>query len=503
MRVKSLLCVFFLLLMAGGVFAQVQTGSAYPKREFRAAWIQSVNGQFRGMPTEKLKQNLIGQLNSLQKAGINAIIFQVRPEADALYASRLEPWSRFLTGVQGKAPEPYWDPMQFMIDECHKRGMEFHAWINPYRTKTTLKSELAPNHVYNIHPEWFVTYGDQLYFDPALPESRRHICMVVSDIVSRYDVDAIHMDDYFYPYPIKGKDFPDDASFARFGGGFSNKGDWRRSNVNVLIKKLHETIREIKPWVKFGVSPYGIYRNESSDPLGSKTKGLQNYDDLYADVLLWAREGWIDYNIPQIYWHIGHPVADYETLVKWWARNTENRPLFIGQSVMNTVQNADPKNPSINQLPRKMALQRAYQTIGGSCQWPASAVVENAGKYRDALIAEYHKYPALPPVFDFMDNEAPAKVRKMKPVWTEDGYILFWTAPKYKEEMNRAVQYVVYRFNDKEKVNIDDPSHIVAITCDNFYKLPYEDGKTKYRYVVTALDRLHNESKSVGKKIKL
>ena len=503
MRVKSLLCVFFLLLMAGGVFAQVQTGSAYPKREFRAAWIQSVNGQFRGMPTEKLKQNLIGQLNSLQKAGINAIIFQVRPEADALYASRLEPWSRFLTGVQGKAPEPYWDPMQFMIDECHKRGMEFHAWINPYRTKTTLKSELAPNHVYNIHPEWFVTYGDQLYFDPALPESRRHICMVVSDIVSRYDVDAIHMDDYFYPYPIKGKDFPDDASFARFGGGFSNKGDWRRSNVNVLIKKLHETIREIKPWVKFGVSPYGIYRNESSDPLGSKTKGLQNYDDLYADVLLWAREGWIDYNIPQIYWHIGHPVADYETLVKWWARNTENRPLFIGQSVMNTVQNADPKNPSINQLPRKMALQRAYQTIGGSCQWPASAVVENVGKYRDALIAEYHKYPALPPVFDFIDNEAPAKVRKMKPVWTEDGYILFWTAPKYKEEMNRAVQYVVYRFNDKEKVNIEDPSHIVAITRDNFYKLPYEDGKTKYRYVVTALDRLHNESKSVGKKIKL
>ena len=503
MRVKSLLCVFFLLLMAGGVFAQVQTGSAYPKREFRAAWIQSVNGQFRGMPTEKLKQNLIGQLNSLQKAGINAIIFQVRPEADALYASRLEPWSRFLTGVQGKAPEPYWDPMQFMIDECHKRGMEFHAWINPYRTKTTLKSELAPNHVYNIHPEWFVTYGDQLYFDPALPESRRHICMVVSDIVSRYDVDAIHMDDYFYPYPIKGKDFPDDASFARFGGGFSNKGDWRRSNVNVLIKKLHETIREIKPWVKFGVSPFGIYRNESSDPLGSKTKGLQNYDDLNADVLLWAREGWIDYNIPQIYWHIGHPVADYETLVKWWARNTENRPLFIGQSVMNTVQNADPKNPSINQLPRKMALQRAYQTIGGSCQWPASAVVENVGKYRDALIAEYHKYPALPPVFDFIDNEAPAKVRKMKPVWTEDGYILFWTAPKYKEEMNRAVQYVVYRFNDKEKVNIDDPSHIVAITRDNFYKLPYEDGKTKYRYVVTALDRLHNESKSVGKKIKL
>lgn len=497
------LILLLALFLATGVGAQIQQQSPYPKREFRGAWIQAVNGQFRGIPTEKLKQTLIDQLNSLQGAGINAIIFQVRPEADALYASQLEPWSRFLTGVQGQAPSPYWDPMQFMIDECHKRGMEFHAWINPYRVKTSLKSELAANHLYNIHPEWFVTYNNQLYFDPTLPESRRHICMVVADIVSRYDVDAIHMDDYFYPYPAKGVDFPDDASFARYGGGFTNRADWRRSNVNILIQKIHETIRGLKPWVKFGISPFGIYRNEKNDPLGSKTNGLQNYDDLYADVLLWARNGWVDYNIPQIYWQIGHPAADYETLVKWWAKNTENRPLFIGQSVMNTVQNADPKNPSINQLPRKMALERAYQTIGGSCQWPASAVVENAGKYRDALVQEYHKYPALVPVFDFMDDKAPGKVRKVKKVWTEDGYMLFWTAPKAKDEMDRAVQYVVYRFDGKEKVNIDDASHIVAITRNNFYKLPYDDGKTKYRYVVTALDRLHNESKSVSKKVKL
>ena len=497
------LILLLALFLATGVGAQIQQQSPYPKREFRGAWIQAVNGQFRGIPTEKLKQTLIDQLNSLQGAGINAIIFQVRPEADALYASQLEPWSRFLTGVQGQAPSPYCDPMQFMIDECHKRGMEFHAWINPYRVKTSLKSELAANHLYNIHPEWFVTYNNQLYFDPALPESRRHICMVVADIVSRYDVDAIHMDDYFYPYPAKGVDFPDDASFARYGGGFTNRADWRRSNVNILIQKIHETIRGLKPWVKFGISPFGIYRNEKNDPLGSKTNGLQNYDDLYADVLLWARNGWVDYNIPQIYWQIGHPAADYETLVKWWAKNTENRPLFIGQSVMNTVQNADPKNPSINQLPRKMALERADLTIGVSWQWPASAVVENSGMYRDAVVHEYHKYPALVPVFDFMDDKAPGKVRKVKKVWTEDGYMLFWTAPKAKDEMDRAVQYVVYRFDGKEKVNIDDASHIVAITRNNFYKLPYDDGKTKYRYVVTALDRLHNESKSVSKKVKL
>ena len=497
MRVKSLLCVFFLLLMAGGVFAQVQTGSAYPKREFRAAWIQSVNGQFRGMPTEKLKQNLIGQLNSLQKAGINAIIFQVRPEADALYASRLEPWSRFLTGVQGKAPEPYWDPMQFMIDECHKRGMEFHAWINPYRTKTTLKSELAPNHVYNIHPEWFVTYGDQLYFDPALPESRRHICMVVSDIVSRYDVDAIHMDDYFYPYPIKGKDFPDDASFARFGGGFSNKGDWRRSNVNVLIKKLHETIREIKPWVKFGVSPFGIYRNESSDPLGSKTKGLQNYDDLYADVLLWAREGWIDYNIPQIYWEIGHPAADYITLIQWWNKNAtrEGTHLYIGQNVARTMK--------ADQLTRKMLYERSLSKVKGNCFWPANEILWNNKGVADSLKQNYHRYPALIPAYTHLHNRAPQEVKKLKAEWTAQGYMLHWQAEQSKTNPELASYFVIYRFENKEPVNLDDPSKIVAVTRETNYLLPYDDGKRKYRYVVTAVDRFHNENQGKSKKVKL
>ena len=497
--------LFFLwaLLMACGLQAQGIGQSRYPKREFRAAWIQTVNGQFKGMSPERMRATLIGQLDTLRAAGINAIIFQVRPEADAFYSSKLEPWSRYLTGEQGRAPQPGWDPLAFMIEECHKRCMELHAWINPYRAKTTLSARLAPTHVYNIHPEWFVTYGDQLFFDPAIPQNREFICQVVKDIVTRYDVDAIHMDDYFYPYPVKGVEFADSASYARWGGGFDNVGDFRRSNVNLLIRKIHETVRSVKPWVKFGVSPFGIYRNQSSDPLGSRTRGLQNYDDLYADVLLWAREGWIDYNIPQIYWQIGHPVADYAELVDWWAKHTENRPLFIGQSVMNTVQNADPTNPNINQLPRKMAMQRSYQSIGGSCQWYADAVVKNVGKYRDALMSSYHKYPALPPVFDFMDNDAPGKVRKLKPMWTEDGYILFWTAPKYKDEMNRAVYYVVYRFADKEKVDIDDASHIVAITPQPWYKLPYVDGKTKYRYVVTAVDRLHNESRSAKKKVKL
>lgn len=497
------LILLLALFLATGVGAQIQQQSPYPKREFRGAWIQAVNGQFRGIPTEKLKQTLIDQLNSLQGAGINAIIFQVRPEADALYASQLEPWSRFLTGVQGQAPSPYWDPMQFMIDECHKRGMEFHAWINPYRVKTSLKSELSPNHLYNIHPEWFVTYNNQLFFDPALPESRRHICMVVADIVSRYDVDAIHMDDYFYPYPNPGEDFPDHVSFAQYGRGYSNKADWRRDNVNVLIKEIHETVRECKPWVKFGVSPFGIYRNKKNDPNGSDTRGLQNYDDLYADVLMWINNGWVDYNIPQIYWEIGHPAADYDNLIHWWAKHAASRPLFIGQDVMRTVNKADARNPLQNQMPAKMKLQRSLPTVQGSCQWYAAAVVDNAGNYRTMLEKEYHRYPALIPESPFMDDKAPGKVKKVKMVWTYEGPVLFWTAPKAKDEMDKAVQYVVYRFDKKEKVNLDDASHIVAITRDHFYPLPYNDGKTKYQYVVTALDRLHNESKGTKKKVKL
>ena len=502
MKLKNYLLLLALLLVVG-VRAQVPSGNKYPKREFRGAWIQAVNGQFRGIPTERLKQILISQLNSLQEAGINAIIFQVRPEADALYASQHEPWSRFLTGTQGQMPSPMWDPMQFMIEECQKRNMEFHAWINPYRVKTSLKNKLAPEHIYHQHPEWFVTYGDQLYFDPALPESREHICKIVTDIVSRYDVDAIHMDDYFYPYPNPGEDFPDHVSFAQYGRGYSNKADWRRDNVNVLIKEIHETVRECKPWVKFGVSPFGIYRNKKNDPNGSDTRGLQNYDDLYADVLMWINNGWVDYNIPQIYWEIGHPAADYDNLIHWWARHAASRPLFIGQDVMRTVNKADARNPLQNQMPAKMKLQRSLPTVQGSCQWYAAAVVDNAGNYRTMLEKEYHRYPALIPESPFMDDKAPGKVKKVKMVWTYEGPVLFWTAPKAKDEMDKAVQYVVYRFDKKEKVNLDDASHIVAITRDHFYPLPYNDGKTKYQYVVTALDRLHNESKGTKKKVKL
>ena len=498
MKIKTLLSLLLFVCAAAILPAQ-----DFPKREFRGAWIQAVNGQFKGMPAEKMKQTLTSQLDVLQKAGINAIIFQVRVEGDALYASKYEPWSRYLTGVQGQAPAPQWDPLAFMVDECHKRGMELHAWINPYRAKTKGTTALAGNHPAKLYPNRFIEYDGQLYFDPGYPENRAYICKIVKDIVERYDVDAIHMDDYFYPYPAKGKEIRDDVSFAQYGTGYANRADWRRNNVNQLIQDLHRTIRETKPWVKFGISPFGIYRNQKSDPKGSKTNGLQNYDDLYADIILWVDNGWVDYTIPQIYWEIGHPAADYQELVQWWAQHAGNRPLFIGQDVMRTVQKPDLQNPNIHQQARKMQLQRAQPAIEGSCQWYAAAVVDNVGNYREALSRHYHRYPALQPLFPFMDKKAPKKVRKLKPVWMEDGYILCWTAPKARHEMDRAILYVVYRFAKGEKRNLDDPSKIVTITRDTFYKLPYEDGKTTYYYVVTALDHLQNESKAAKKKVKL
>lgn len=479
--------------------------SAYAqKREFRGAWIQCVNGQFQGMSTATMQQTLQSQLDELQKDGVNAIIFQVRPECDALYPSKYEPWSRFLTGVQGKAPSPYWDPLQWMIDQCHKRGMELHAWINPYRAKTKSTTALASNHIAITNPERVFTYDNQYILNPGMPENRDYICKVVDDIVSRYDIDGLHIDDYFYPYPAPGMVIPDDAEYAKYNNGIKDRGDWRRYNVDLFIEQLGKSIHKTKPWVKFGVSPFGIYRNKKSDPLnGSETNGLQNYDDLYADVLRWVNNGWIDYCVPQLYWQIGHPAADYTTLIKWWNKHAGNRPLYIGEDVERTVKFPDLQNPKINQMPAKYALHKQMNNVEGTVLWYAKAAVDNIGNYGTLLRTSYWRNPALQPLMPFIDDKAPKKPRKLKPVWTEDGLVLFWTAPKGKGWKDEAHKYVVYRFAKGENVNTNSENHIVAITSDTFLKLPYNDGKNKYTYVVTALDRMSNESKAVKKKIKL
>ena len=470
------------------------TITAQPKREFRGAWIQCVNGQFRGVGTKTMQETLTYQLDELQKDGCNVIIFQVRPECDALYQSAIEPWSYYLTGQQGKAPQPYWDPLAWMVEQCHKRGMELHAWINPYRAKTKVAHANAVNHVVSQHPERCFEYDGLTLLNPALKENRDYICQVVTDILERYDVDGLHIDDYFYPYPTPGISIPDDAYFRANPQGFTDKDDWRRNNVNLFIEQLWATIRTVKPWVKFGVSPFGIYRNEKNDPNGSKTNGLQNYDQLYADVLLWVKNGWVDYCVPQIYWEIGNKAADYDELIHWWDKYCTKTTLVIGEDVERTVK--------FNQMARKMALHAELPNVKGTVLWYAKAVVDNVGNYGTRLRELYWRNPALQPVMKHIDNKAPKKPRKVQAVDIEGQKVLFWTAPKGEGWKDAAANYVVYRFNQGDKVTVDDASKIVAITSDTHYEMPRETPGTKCTYAVTALDRMQNESSYKKVKVK-
>ena len=482
---KTILLLALLLTM---------TLQAQQKREFRGAWIQCVNGQFKGIGTEKMQQTLTYQLDELQKDGCNAIIFQVRPECDALYQSDLEPWSYYLTGEQGRAPQPYWDPLAWMVEQCHQRGMELHAWINPYRAKTKSPHKNAANHVVVQHPDWCFQYDGLTLLNPALKENRDFICEVVKDIVERYDVDGLHIDDYFYPYPAPGVKIPDDLEFQYLNRGISNQGDWRRDNVNQFIRQLYETVHRAKPWVKVGISPFGIYRNKKNDPNGSRTNGLQNYDDLYADVLLWDEQGWMDYCVPQLYWEIGNKAADYDELINWWSRNIRKSDLYIGEDIERTAK--------FNQQATKMALHANQPQVKGTVLWYAKAAVDNVGNYGMALRTNYWKRPvmkALPPA---IKSKAPGKVRKLKVVDMDGQRVLFWTAPKAKQWDATAVRYAVYRFVKGESLDIERADRLVTITSDTHYELPADVRGSRYVYVVTALNRIDVEGNQKKVKVK-
>lgn len=478
--------------------------TAQNKREFRGAWIQCVNGQFMGKSTQEIQSMLSNQLDELQKDGVNAIIFQVRAECDALYESDLEPWSKFLTGVQGKAPSPYWDPLAWMVEQCHQRGMELHAWINPYRAKhgSTSMGQLSDKSVVIKQPNLCFSYDNLVLLNPGLKEAADYTCKVAADIVKRYDIDGFHIDDYFYPYPVAGKKIPDQGLFQKNSHGFWNISDWRRDNVSRFIKQLGETIHQVKPWVKFGVSPFGIYRNKRNDPNGSETNGLQNYDDLYADVLLWVNNGWIDYCVPQLYWEIGNRAADYKTLITWWNKNAGKRPLYIGEDIERTAKYADPANPKSHQLPAKHKLHQEMNNVKGTVLWYAKTAADNVGNIGHTLRDYYWKYPALQPAMPFLDNKAPKGVKSLKFKWTEQGPMLTWKAPKGKKWGDVVNKFVIYQFKDGEKINLDDASHILKITTYTSFKVPYvKDGKSTF--VVTALDRVGNESKGAKKAVTL
>jgi len=393
---------------------------------FRGAWIATVANIDWPSPeavgnTELQQKEMIWLLDSLHSIGINAIIFQVRPTADALYHSEYEPVSHWLTGKQGvwnTSPSlvgrdgEEGDPLSWTITQAHKRNMEVHVWLNPYRVNLakTDTSMICSDHIWRKHRDWFWEYNKQWYFDPGLDVTREWICTIVQDIVQRYDIQAIHMDDYFYPYPAGKLPLPDAETFHKYPRGFDNIADWRRNNVNMAIEEISETIRECRDDVEFGISPFGVWRNASVDSTGSATQaGITNYDDLYADIRLWIQKGWIDYVLPQLYWEIGKKVADYEVLAHWWAnevRGTDCK-LYVGMAPYRLVETKTTSNnlkPSQttanpwsfgNEISRQMELNRTIPEISGECFYSTRPLLRNPRGVCDSIKAVYHSSPTL------------------------------------------------------------------------------------------------------------
>ncbi|CCB77903.1 MULTISPECIES: glycoside hydrolase family 10 protein [Streptomycetaceae] len=346
--------------------------------QFRGMWVATVANidwpSAPGLPAHRQRAELDTLLDTALTRRLNAVILQVRPAADAFWPSRYEPWSRYLTGTQGR--DPGWDPLGYAVRAAHDRGLELHAWFNPYRVANTADAgALVPWHPARRHPDWVVAYGGGLYYNPGLPEVRRFVEDAMLDAVARYPLDAVHWDDYFYPYPVAGRPFDDDAAYAAYGGDFPDRASWRRHNTDLLVRETAERIRRTRPGTRFGISPFGVWRNRSSDPLGSATTaGVQSYDDLYADTRTWVRQGWIDYICPQLYWSIGPGAADYAVLVPWWARTVEGTRthLYIGEALYKQGGSGAWSDPA--ELTRHLDLDARYPQVRGNAYFSAKDV---------------------------------------------------------------------------------------------------------------------------------
>ena len=467
-KMNTLKYIALFLLCFQSVFwkTNAQSKLIYPKNEFRAVWIATVvNIDWPKSSTdnvEKQKADYLEILDTYKKLNYNAVIVQIRSVGDAFYPSKLAPWSRYLTGKEGKAPNPYYDPLEWMIKEAHNRGFEFHAWLNPYRATFDTKTEtLSPNHDYNKHRDWMIKHGEtgkeKYYYNPGIPEVQTHLTAVVEEVVRNYDIDAIHFDDYFYPYRVIGKEFNDSASYKKYGNKLS-LDDWRRNNVNTFLKNIHTTIKNIKPWVQFGISPFGVWRNKSVDSRGSDTRaGQTNYDDLFADPIAWMDGQYIDYILPQLYWSIDHKTASYAKLIKWWSENTSNTNLYIGNSTYKIKADSDKNWNNANEIPDQIDLTRTYRNIQGNAYYSAKWFVNKNQEITDLLIKNQYRYPALPyPVPSSMkivaDNPKIISFQKDKLQYQF----------KIKTPLNTKVRYVViYAAKNKSQIDLNDPSQII------------------------------------------
>lgn len=478
-----------------------------PKREFRAVWIATVDNidwpSKRGLPAEQQQEEFRAMIEQQRQSGFNAVVVQVRAAADAFYAKSMEPWSEFLTGQQGVSPSPFYDPLEFMIAESHDRGLEFHAWLNLDRGTFNRRSTIAPGHITQRKPEWFLNYGERKVFNLGLPTVRTYVASLVANIVRNYDVDGIHFDDYFYPHLGPGQVLQDEEAYrANYNG--MNKGDWRRSNIDKLILELRDSVQTVKPWVKFGISPFGIWKNQSTDPEGTATMGGQSYFDHCADSRKWVREGWIDYIVPQIYFPHDHPRAPYRTVVEWWTRNSGERHLYIGYGAYR-VSKGGTREPSWNdptQMPNQVRYARSMKPTLGGIYFSAKSLQTNPLGIRDSLQTDLYRYPALIPAMPWKDNVLPNQPRDLKATATSVGVEVFWQAPAPASDGDHAHYYVIYRFDGRQRqFRTDNPQYILSI-CRGEDNTRYidktADPAKRYTYVVTAFDRLHNESKEVA-----
>ncbi|MFJ9763626.1 glycoside hydrolase family 10 protein [Streptomyces erythrochromogenes] len=404
-----------LLAGAAGVIAAATGGSAFaaPRNsgplpaggagtpEFRGMWIASVSNvdwpSRSGLSAATQRKELLALLDTAVRRRLNAVVLQVRPAADALWPSPFEPWSQWLTGQQGV--DPGWDPLGTAVAEAHARGLELHAWFNPYRVANHADFDrLVPEHPAR-QDGWTVEYGGKLYYNPGVPAVRRFVQDAMLDAVTRYPLDAVHWDDYFYPYPVEGEYFDDDDAYEEYGGGFSSRAAWRRGNTDTLVREMSQRLRALRPAVRFGISPFGIWRNSDRDPAGSPTRGLAAYDDLYADTRKWVREGWIDYVVPQAYWHIGHATADYAALVPWWARTVAGTKadLYVGEALYR----CDADSPTAAwrdpaELSRHVRFARGYPEVRGHVYFSAKQVAADPNGAMARVVAD-HYGSAVPP----------------------------------------------------------------------------------------------------------
>ena len=488
-----------LLLLFHCVFVSAQN---QPKRELRGAWITtylSLDWPVRTQTPALQRSNLLTILDHHKTTGINAVYFQVRSQSDAMYPSTFEPWSYDLTGAQGT--NPMWDPLQFALDESRKRGLEFHAWINPFRAVANTANANRPEHysamhISKTHPHWMLTVGSVQILNPGIPEVRDYIIKIIVDILRRYDVDGIHFDDYFYPSGTTG----DVAQFNADPRGFTNIADWRRDNINIFIKRVYDSITTIKPWVKFGVSPSGIYRSSTNPAIGSPTSSgaLQHYSAYFADTRKWIQEGWLDYLAPQLYWHIGQTGSDYGLLVPWWNNNAFGRHMYIGiaaYKVNDAAQGAPWTNRS--QIPNQVRMNRNHQNVYGEIYFRTQHLRNNPLNFRDSLRLHFYHKPALLPTMPWRDNTPPAAPSALSAVkYGNDSAVLYWTRPVATgNELDRVRQFVVYRSQDPV-IDFSDANNIIAITTNdtNRFKDVTIAPNTTYYYAVTSLDRFHNES---------